>query len=72
MEIELKDSIINNVANLIETVFLNKDIPCYVDRSLLKSLSNVHGCNGWINPPNVTELAHAEWLNCIGNCQVMQ
>jgi hypothetical protein len=72
MEIELKDSIINNVTNLVETVFPNKCLPFCVDRSLLKSLSNVYGRNGWINPPNATEPAHAEWLNCIGNRQVMQ
>lgn len=66
MEIELQDAILKDVEELVDTVFSNEDLPFYIGTDFLRSLPTVYGANGWINPPNATESAHADWLNLIG------
>jgi hypothetical protein len=72
MQIELQDAILKDVTELVDTIFPDKDLPFYVGTNLLQSLTGVYGANGWINPPDATESAHADWLNLIGILPVVR
>lgn len=64
---ELKGAILDDVPNLIESLFPDHKLGVIVDQNLMNSLSNIYNNNRWTLPLNTnSEIDSAEWLNQIG------
>jgi len=68
--IKLNNAVLNNVTSLVEAVFPAKYLPFTVNKTLLRSLKDVYGKNGWIGPALGLESTTAEWFNGIGKFKV--
>jgi hypothetical protein len=70
LAIELNNAVLDDVTSLVEAVFPDKYLPFAVNKTLLRSLKDVYGKNGWIGPALGSESTTAEWLNGIGKFKI--